>query len=195
MENKHDNGLLLISGTSENSILNLSQEIIYSIIYFFFDTFINKDNKYNEVLINKAKSNIHTFFNIIDELSGKRTMKLYKLKLPKINYITKSYFQENIYNNHKKELIIKNKAINFNIFILTYNVCGMSIENINEINFTELLFPKSTEKYYENNNYPLFYCIGLEEVINLNAKNVIIGGEKEKYKIWEKKINLELKSK
>ena len=193
----NDNDLLIISGTNDSSIFNLSQEIIESIIYLFFDKYINKDNNYNDILIYKTKSNINNFFNIIDELNGKRTMKLFKLKFPKIHYVTQNYIHENISNIKKKELIIKKGKINFNIFILTYNVCGMSIENINEINFTELLFPINAVKYYDskNNNYPLFYCIGLEEVINLNAKNVIIGGEKKKYKLWEEKINLELKSK
>lgn len=193
----NDNDLLIISGTNDSSIFNLSQEIIESIIYLFFDKYINKDNNYNDILIYKTKSNINNFFNIIDELNGKRTMRLFKLKLPKIHYVTQDYIQENVSNINKKELIIKKGKINFNIFILTYNVCGMSIENINEINFNELLFPINMDKYYDskNNNYPLFYCIGLEEVINLNAKNVIIGGEKKKYKLWEEKINLELKSK
>ena len=76
----------------------------------------------------------------------------------------------------------------------------MGIKNINSINFSELLFPEEAKKYFESiknkkNNYPLFYCIGLEEVVNLNAKNIIIGGEKEKYALWEKKITYELNTK
>ena len=189
-ENNINENLLIISGTSDNSILNLSQEIIDSIIYFYFNNFINKENNYNDFLINKVKLNIDNYYNIIDELNGKRMMKLLKLNLPKISYINKNYIQENIKKNKKKI---------FNIFILTYNVCGMSIENINSINFSELLFPIKVKEYFESydnkKDYPIFYCIGLEEVINLNPKNVIIGGEKEKYILWEEKIKIELKSK
>ena len=205
--------LLILSGSSENSIFNLTQEIIHSIIHFFFNSFLNKDNNENDILLGKTKSNIDNFFNILDELYGIRTMKLFKLKFPKVCYVDKKYIEEylkttinisskiNISKNENEnnEYINKSKT-NFSIFILTYNVCGMNIESINSINFSELLFPEKVKIYYEShknvkNNYPIFYCIGLEEVINLNAKNVIIGGEKEKYELWEKKITYELKSK
>ena len=197
--------ILIISGESDNSIFNLTQEIIYSILYFFFDKYLNKDDN-NDNLLSKAKSSIENYFNFLDELLGKRTMKLVKfvkLKFPKIYFINKDYLKEkfnlnknNLSNNNiEKEESLKS---NFTIFILTYNVCAMNIENINSINFSELLFPEKSKKYFESNNnknYPLFYCIGLEEVINLNPKNVIIGGEKEKYALWEEKISTELKSK
>ena len=198
--------ILIISGASDNSIFNLTQEIIYSILYFFFDNYINKDNN-NDMLLSKAKSGIENYFTLLDELLGKRTMKLVKLiklKFPKVYFINKDYLKQK-FNLNKNNISINNTInkkestkTNFTIFILTYNVCAMNIESINSINFSELLFPEKSKKYFDNNNknnYPLFYCIGLEEVINLNAKNVIIGGEREKYYLWEEKISTELKSK
>jgi len=204
--------LLIISGSSNNSIFNLTQEIIQSIVYFYYEQNFNKDNN-DDILISKAKSSINNFFDIIDELLGKRTMKLIKLKFPKVSYVNKEYIKSNlnvslnislsINNNAGLNLINgnnNNKALNsFSIYTLTYNVCGMNKEIINSINFSELLFPEQADKYISSKNskkkYPLFFCIGLEEVINLNAKNVIIGGEKEKYSLWEEKITSELKSK
>ena len=204
--------LLIISGSSNNSIFNLTQEIIQSIVYFYYEQNFNKDNN-DDILLSKAKSSINNFFDIIDELLGKRTMKLIKLKFPKVSYVNKEYIKSNlnvslnmslsINNNAGLNLINdnnNNKALNsFSLFILTYNVCGMNKEIINSINFSELLFPEQADKYISSKNskkkYPLFFCIGLEEVINLNAKNVIIGGEKEKYALWEEKITSELKSK
>lgn len=204
--------LLIISGSSNNSIFNLTQEIIQTIVYFYYEQTFNKDNN-DDILLSKAKLSINNFFDIIDELLGKRTMKLIKLKFPKVSYVNKEYIKSNlnvslnmslsINNNAGLNLINdnnNNKALNsFSLFILTYNVCGMNKEIINSINFSELLFPEQADKYISSKNskkkYPLFFCIGLEEVINLNAKNVIIGGEKEKYALWEEKITSELKSK
>jgi len=206
--------LLVISGSSYNSIFNLTQEIIQSIVSFYYETNFNKENKDNS-LVSKAKSSINNFFYIIDELLGKRTMKLIKLKFPKVSYVNKEYIKSNLnvslnmslsLNNNNAGLNLindnnsNNKVLNsFSLFILTYNVCGMNKETINAINFSELLFPEQANNYFSSKNnkkkYPLFFCIGLEEVINLNAKNVIIGGEKEKYALWEEKITSELKSK
>jgi len=206
--------LLVISGSSYNSIFNLTQEIIQSIVSFYYETNFNKENKDNS-LVSKAKSSINNFFYIIDELLGKRTMKLIKLKFPKVSYVNKEYIKSNLnvslnmslsLNNNNAGLNLindnnsNNKVLNsFSLFILTYNVCGMNKETINAINFPELLFPEQANNYFSSKNnkkkYPLFFCIGLEEVINLNAKNVIIGGEKEKYALWEEKITSELKSK
>ena len=206
--------LLVISGSSYNSIFNLTQEIIQSIVSFYYETNFNKENKDNS-LVSKAKSSINNFFYIIDELLGKRTMKLIKLKFPKVSYVNREYIKSNLnvslnmslsLNNNNAGLNLindnssNNKVLNsFSLFILTYNVCGMNKETINAINFPELLFPEQANNYFSSKNnkkkYPLFFCIGLEEVINLNAKNVIIGGEKEKYALWEEKITSELKSK
>ena len=226
--------LLLISGSSDNSIFNITQEIMHSILLFFFNNYINKDNNnQNDILLNNAQLKINNFFYIIDELYGKRTMKLLKLKFPKVCYVNKKYIKQssksiinsnssnninnvNINNNININNIninnislnisnnknIDNNSINisktnFSIFILTYNVCGMNLENIMNINFSELLFPRKAKNYFDTmkKKYPIFYCIGLEEVINLNAKNVIIGGEKEKYILWEERIKTELKAK
>lgn len=206
--------LLVISGSSNNSIFNLTQEIIQTIIYLYHEQNFNKDNNNkDDILLSKAKSSINNFFDITDELLGKRIMKLIKLKFPKVSYVSKEYINSNlnvslnmslsINNNAGLNLINNNnnnKALNsFSIYILTYNVCGMNKEFINSINFAELLFPEQANNYISSKNskkeYPLFFCIGLEEVINLNAKNVIIGGEKEKYTLWEEKITSELKSK
>ena len=205
--------LLIISGNSYNCIFNLTQEIIHTIIYLFFNKYINKENNNddNDILIGKAKSRIDNFFSILDEIVGKKVMKLIKYKLPKICVVNKKYVQENlsigrsnssnINNNIQSKINNKNYQKKFTIFILTYNVCGMNKENIYSINFPELLFPEKTKVFLEQGEknikkqFPLFYCIGLEEVVNLNPKNIIIGGEKEKYKIWEEKITSELKSK
>ena len=189
--------LLIISSSNENSIFNLIQEIIHSMINMYFSEYIENtsENPKYKPFLDKIYLNIDNYFNYLDEIFCKRTMILYKLKFPKVYFITKEYIKSNINITN-----IDNMQKNFfSIFILTYNVAGMSIDNINSKNFTELLFPEKSKKYFEKqkskNKYPLFYIIGLEEVVNLNAKNILIGGEKNKYNLWEQKITSELQSK
>ena len=212
-QGEQNSKILIISGSSYNCIFNLTQEIIHTIIYLFFNKYLNKENNNddNDMLIGNAKTRIDNFFSILDEIVCKKMMKLIKYKLPKICYVNKKYAQENlsmsINNSSNVNNNIQNKTNNINfqkkftIFILTYNVCGMNKENIYSINFQHLLFPEKAKVFFKQGEknikkqFPFFYCIGLEEVVDLNPKNVIIGGEKEKYNIWEEKITSELKSK
>ena len=196
-ENNINNKLLIITCSNSNSIFNLIQETIHSIIKIFFTTYINEDSDKNKELLDKAKLNIDNYFNFVDEIICKRMMLFYKLKLPKIEYVSKEYI--NSLKNNQQIINIPIPKKTFSTFILTYNAGGMDEDKINSINFSKLLFPEKSKKYFgaqENENkFPLFYCVGLEEVVNLNPKNILLGGEKDKYDLWEEKITSELKSK
>ena len=64
-ENARGNKILIISGSSNNSIYNLFQETIHSIINIFFTGYINNDtdiDKYKK-LFEKIKLNIDNYFN------------------------------------------------------------------------------------------------------------------------------------
>ena len=78
-EKNVNNKLLIVSGTSDSSIFNLTQEIIYSILYFYFNTFLNDDNNNYDMLFNNVKLSLEKYYNLIDEIFGKRTMKLLKM--------------------------------------------------------------------------------------------------------------------
>ena len=196
-ENNINNKLLIISCSNNSSIFNLIQETIHSIIKIFFTTYINEDSDKNKELLDKAKLNIDNYFNFVDEIICKRMMLFYKLKLPKIEYVSKEYI--NSLKNNQQIINIPIPKKTFSTFILTYNAAGMDEDKINSINFSKLLFPEKSKKYFESqeneNKFPLFYCVGLEEVVNLNPKNILLGGEKDKYDLWEEKITSELKSK
>ena len=196
-ENNINNKLLIITCSNSNSIFNLIQETIHSIIKIFFTTYINEDSDKNKELLDKAKLNIDNYFNFVDEIICKRMMLFYKLKLPKIEYVSKEYI--NSLKNNQQIINIPIPKKTFSTFILTYNAAGMDEDKINSINFSKLLFPEKSKKYFESqeneNKFPLFYCVGLEEVVNLNPKNILLGGEKDKYDLWEEKITSELKSK
>ena len=196
-ENNINNKLLIITCSNSNSIFNLIQETIHSVIKIFFTTYINEVSDKIKDLLDKAKLNIDNYFNFVDEIICKRMMLFYKLKLPKIEYVSKEYI--NSLKNNQQIINIPIPKKTFSTFILTYNAAGMDEDKINSINFSKLLFPEKSKKYFESqeneNKFPLFYCVGLEEVVNLNPKNILLGGEKDKYDLWEEKITSELKSK
>ena len=99
---------------------------------------------------------------------------------------------------NKNEIIeIKKHKKKISIFIGTFNVNAENPSTIENLN--EFLFPITDDKYnyFESNNYPTFYCIGLEEIVDLNIKNIIINKEENKNSadLWEKEISNKLQEK
>lgn len=199
----NNNTYLLLLGINNNSIYYLSENIIQQIINIYLEKINNNDSKYSE----NVRKHVKNFFFDLDEILGKRTMYLFKIQMPKISYLNGDYKIDNNKATKVKETsnnvttpinntLNQNCSAFFNMFVITYNVCGMNIDNINRIDSNNLLFPKKIDPFFNSeNNLPLFYIIGLEEAVELNAKNVIIGGEHIKIKRWEEKITLTLKSK
>ena len=111
---------------------------------------------------------------------------------------------ENKNNNNdiNKEIInndiinpdIINKKFKITIFIGTFNVNALESDLIKKINLDLFLFPEKIKNYFSPENIPTFYCIGLEETIELNPKNVLIK-PKNKAELWEERISEELKKK
>ena len=61
-------------------------------------------------------------------------------------------------------------------------------ENLDTL-FKELLFPKEAENIFSENGYPTFYCIGLQEMVKLNASNIVLFSGKDTANFWETKIS------
>ena len=107
----------------------------------------------------------------------------------------------NIYSNQKRSYSISvfNDEENTNkkttIFILTYNLCGLNINEIDDNQFSKILFPKDTKYYFTKISYPTFYCIALEEVVELNTLNILFKSNKEIIDAWEEKITNILQTK
>ena len=102
-----------------------------------------------------------------------------------------------IENNAIKKVQKKIQNINKNnitIFIGTFNVNALESELIKKINLDQFLFPEQLNQYFTQDYYPTFYCIGLEETIELNPKNVLIK-PKNKAEQWEERISMELQEK
>ena len=123
---------------------------------------------YNEMDKNSINNNYNKSFNSLDN--------------NQINYE----------NNNPKDLDNKNNKIT--IFIGTFNVNALESDLIKKINLDPFLFPEKINNYFTSENYPTFYCIGLEETIELNPKNVFIK-PKNKAELWEEKITEELQKK
>ena len=103
--------------------------------------------------------------------------------------------------NEKNKLIKEEKENNNNIsiYIVTSNVACYNLENEIEKDLedslTKLLFPKEILERFSQNDYPTFYCIGLQEIVELNTSNVIFLKDKNSAKLWEQKISSLLQKK
>lgn len=101
--------------------------------------------------------------------------------------------------NKKNELINTINKIKKEIFIyiVTYNVNNFNLgsnQNIDSL-VNQLILPKELHKFFESNGYPLFYCIGLQEIVELNTSNIVLFSGKNNAKLWEIKISQILQKK
>ena len=135
---------------------------------------INENNLNKVLKINEKPKNDNNLVNSIDENNGNIN----------INQII----------DEKNKLIKEEKDNNIiSIYIVTSNVACYNLENENENevedSLKKLLFPKEILDRFSQNNYPTFYCIGLQEIIELNTSNVIFLKDKNSAKLWEQKIS------
>ena len=80
-------------------------------------------------------------------------------------------------------------TIKISIYITTYNLGSYDFENgYNEDLLMNLLFPKDIKNIFSKNDFPTFYCIGLQEIVKLNTSNIIFSANKNNVKLWESKI-------
>ena len=112
-----------------------------------------------------------------------------KVDILNINNIIEEKNDKNISNKKEKETGNKDNNI-FTIYIVTNNVSNYSLENNKNVEETlqKLLFPKETKNYFTKKNYPTFYCVGLQEIVELNTSNVIFELNKNSSNLWESKI-------
>ena len=120
------------------------------------------------------------------------TMKDNLIKKDSINEESSNININEIIEEKNKILELKNIEENSNkisLYIVTNNVANYDLENeYNEESLKKLLFPKETQRYFSKNNYPTFYCIGLQEIVKLNTSNIIFAANKNYVNLWETKI-------
>ena len=206
IEYKSQNKLLILISDDYKNLLSMIK-IVSSILFSIF----LQDRKCNNNIINNTKEEIFKEFKKVE----KKAKKLYK-EFPKsldINKINDSNI-EKIRNNNSSEkdniLIDIESEINFDInqidqsniienktiklFIGTFNVNALEANLVKTENLSPFLFPEKLNNYFNETNFPIFYCIGLEETVELNPKNVLIK-PKNRAEIWEERISSELQKK
>ena len=198
--------LILISDDFKN--LFSMVKIVSSIIFSIFLT----DRKYKTNIIKNTKEDIIKQFK-----NAKKKIKKLKKEFPKrievnrvndsniklIHNIRKEKKENYIFNfedekNSDTNKISQNKIGDNNtikLFIGTYNVNALSSELIKSSNLSPFIFPEELNDYFNDNNFPIFYCIGLEECVELNAKNVLVKPKNNKAEVWEERITSELQKK
>ena len=164
----------------ENININLKNNDTESDINFIMnDKIINIDN------INIDNINIENDYDTLESTNINNIMNSNANNLS--NNIS---LHSSLSSTSKNELKPKKTLL----YIATYNVNALDTETIKLTDLNPFLFPKKIHEYFTKDNFPTFYCIGLEEVIKLNAKNVIIN-PKSRGEVWEEKITHELKYK
>ena len=145
----------------------------------------NEDDKFKELLYENVNENLEQNINENENNENNSNNKLKK----------NIENDENLNINETKNLTAKNNAIT--IFIGTFNVNALESELIKRTNLEEFLFPPKIKEYFNPEHIPTFYCIGLEEAVELNPKNVLIKpkNKKNKAELWEERISEELQQK
>ena len=197
---------LLILMSDDFDHLFSAIEIVASI---FFSIFL-KDRNYKTNIINNNIDEIikrfkvaHKKIKIKDNRNKKEIIEFndsnfnlfYKNDINEIN--EKKKIEENNSNNIETNQIIEEETNNKSIKILigTYNVNALDSIRIKTSNLSSFVYPEVLNEYFTEENIPTFYCIGLEEIVKLNAKNILVKADNDTAELWEERISSELQKK
>ena len=199
--NSQNKILILISNDFKNLF-----SMIKNVATILFSIFL-KDRNYKSNAINSTNEGITKEFK-----KAEKKLKKFIKDFPKrmeINIINDSNFEiikKNIANKEENKEIevdsnqiyeikqIESYDINNNsikLFIGTYNVNALDSSAIKTVNLSPFLFPDNLKHNFTEKNFPIFYCIGLEETVELNPKNILMK-PKNRAEDWEERISFEL---
>ena len=199
--NSQNKLLILISDDFKNlfSMIKTVSTILFSIFL--------KDRNYKNSIIDSTKEGINKEFK-----NAEKKLKKFIKDFPKrieINKINDSNFEtikKNIANKEENKEIgfdsnqiyetnqIESDDVNNNsikLFIGTYNVNALDSSLIKTVDLSPFLFPDKIKNNLTEKNFPIFYCIGLEETVELNPKNILMK-PKNRAEDWEERISFEL---
>ena len=196
--------LLILKSDSLKNLFSMIK-IVSSLIFSLFlkdrnykDNVINKTNEEITNEFKKAEERLDAFIKAfpkkidINKINDKNFQKIKKLMIIKKESKEEIKSEKTNEESQIEYLNIDNNSIK--IFIGTYNVNALESEEIKTVNLSPFLFPEKLNKYFSEHNFPIFYCIGLEEIVDLNPKNVLIK-PKSKVEEWEERISSELQKK
>ena len=184
---------IIVSG-KENEMIQLLKIVIFQNIVKCFQ-------KYN--IPTESQTDFYVYFNAIKETKKKNYLDLINdiklsMELNRLIGELDNYLEQKIeekknneisnYIKEKKELDINN----IKIYILTFNLAGASSDYIKtdraDFNLENLLFPENKKEYFTNENSPEFYCIGFQEIVELNVQNIIFKSNNQSVNPWIQKI-------
>ena len=143
--------------------------------------FIKQKN--NFIQINKINK-IDYFYSEIKRL----TNEFYEILKKSVNFNYKNYLVKNINN--------QSKTINFDnikLFVGTYNVSAIDPYTIlSKFDVTSFLFPKKFSQNISKKNLPDIVYICFEEIVELNANNILISSNQNIIDLYTKKITSEI---
>ena len=196
--------LLILKSDSLKNLFSMIK-IVSSLIFSLFlkdrnykDNVINKTNEEITNEFKKAEERLDAFIKAfpkkidINKINDKNFQKIKKLMIIKKESKEEIKSEKTNEESQIEYLNIDNNSIK--TFIGTYNVNALESEEIKTVNLSPFLFPEKLNKYFSEHNFPIFYCIGLEEIVDLNPKNVLIK-PKSKVEEWEERISSELQKK
>ena len=195
--------LFIIADDFKNlfSIIKIVSSIMFSIFL--------KDRNIKQGIIDDVKEHILKKFKKIEKKLNKykkeypNGMQINPINDKNIQEIKKNILknQENIFSyfdiNHIQEenkIEINDNYNSIKLFIGTYNVNALESNLIKTANLSPLISPPKLQDFFTDEIYPNFYCLGLEETIELNPKNMLMK-PKNKAEIWVERINSELQKK
>ena len=112
----------------------------------------------------------------------------HKILKEKIHFNFKNF----IYKN-KKEKSKKSNLENIKLFIGTFNVSAIEPNTIlSKFDVTSFLFPKKFSKNISKKNLPDIIYIAFEEIVELNANNILISSNQDIVDLYTTKITTEI---
>ena len=98
-----------------------------------------------------------------------------------------------MYNSEKENISKKEKLENLKLFIGTYNVSAIQPNTIiSKFDVASLLLPKKYSEDISTSNLPDIVYICLEEIVELNAMNVVFYSNQEIINLYTTKITTEI---
>ena len=139
--------------------------------------------KNNFIQINKINK-IDYFYSVIKDLPNEFLEILKK----SVNFNYKNYICKNI-DNKPKEINLET----LKLFIGTYNVSAIEPNTIlSKFDVTSFLFPKKYSENISKDNLPDIIYICFEEIVELNANNVLISSNQNIIDLYTTKIASEI---
>ena len=183
-----ENGSCIFLFNDDESMITVIKYFNQILFTNYFSQYQNKkdlDSQNNDLLQIKKNKKIEYIYGF------------YQYCLDEINKILKNHthfnYQEYLYDYKIENLSEKAKLENLKLFIGTYNVSAIDRDTIlSKFDITSFLFPEKYSQDISKNNLPdiVYFCF--EEIVELNAINVLLTSNQDIVNLYTTKITTEL---